>query len=92
MVVGSNDGRQTATVIFSFFPLVSFLPFFLSDPFCFLLRDQPRSRWDAAGAAGDECLEELRDREPTRAPRVEPLREGDRDGERLLRRLDPFDR
>ena len=89
---GTNEGRQTATVFLSFFPLESFLSFFLSDAFFFLSRDRPRSRCCAAGAAGEERPDELRDREPARAPGVEPLREGDRDGERLLRRLEPFDR
>lgn len=88
---GTSDGRQTATV-FLYFPLESLLSFFLSDVFFPLSRDRPRSRCWAAGAAGEERLDELCDREPARAPGVEPLREGDREGERLLRRLDPFER
>ena len=87
---GSNRDRQIAAVFFSFLPFVSFLSLFLSGPFCLLSRERPLSRCDAAGAAGEECLEELRDRDPTRAPSVEPRREGERDGERLLRLPDPF--
>ncbi len=91
MAFGTGEGRQTATV-FLYFPLDPFLSFFLSEALFILSRDRPRSRCWAAGAAGEECLDELNDREPARAPGVEPLREGDREGERLLRRLDPFER
>ena len=35
---GTNEGRQTATVFLSFFPLESFLSFFLSDAFFLLSR------------------------------------------------------
>ena len=92
MALGTNDGRQTATVFLSFLPFEPFLSFFFSEVFFTFSRDRPRSRCWAAGAAGDECLDELRDREPARAPGVEPRREGDRDAERLLRRPEPFDR
>ena len=91
MAFGTGEGRQTATVLL-YFPFDPFLSFFLSGALFILSRDRPRSRCWAAGAAGEECLDELNDREPARAPGVEPLREGDREGERLLRRLDPFER
>ena len=87
---GAGEGMQTAVVFF--LPLDSFLFFFLSELLRILSRERPRSRRWAAAAAGEECLDELCDRDPALAPGVKLLREGDREEERLLGRPDPFER
>ena len=91
VVLGAGDGTQTAAV-FLYLPFDPCLFFFLSKVLRILSRERPRSRRWAAAAAGEECLDELCDRDPARAPGVELLREGEREGERLLRRPDPFER
>jgi hypothetical protein len=91
VVCGAGEVTQT-TAVFLCLPFDPFLSFFLSELLRTLSRERPRSRRWAAAAAGEECLDELRDRDPALAPGVELLREGEREEERLLRRPDPFER